>query len=149
VDCLSCHTADSGHYPGQCSNCHTVGNWRDINFDHTGLTDCSGCHTIDSHWPGECSNCHITGNWGDYTFDHSGYTNCKSCHNRPADHNARGQCSKCHITDTWEVPETPTVTPELLVGKFIAVPTATPLAPLVRTKLPDGALPAPTPPSSR
>ena len=127
------------HYPGQCSSCHATSDWETVAFNHTGLTDCTACHTAPSgHWPGECANCHGTTDWLDYTFDHTGYATCNACHARPASHPRSGQCSKCHTTNSWEIIVTPT--------PVAVVNTATPGAsPTPTEKVKPGKSATPTP----
>ncbi len=109
--CSTCHlqAAPAGHYPGECSSCHTTGGWLPATFNHqaAGATNCLSCHTSDrpaNHYQGQCSACHSTSAWLPATFNHqaAGATDCQSCHlpNRPANH-YQGQCSSCHSTSAW------------------------------------------------
>jgi hypothetical protein len=76
-----------------------------IKFDHTGHSDCYGCHEGDApdyHYEGQCSNCHNTGAWADVTLDHTGFTDCAGCHSALApEGHYPGQCSNCHNTGAW------------------------------------------------
>jgi hypothetical protein len=67
-NCLTCHSAPSAHWIGQCSNCHTTGgSWGDVTFDHqtyATYTDCKSCHVqTSSHPRAQCSVCHNTDTW--------------------------------------------------------------------------------------
>jgi hypothetical protein len=66
TSCTACHAEIEGHWPGECANCHKdTGDWMEVEFDHTGYTNCKACHVRpDSHtWRGQCSNCHTTAGW--------------------------------------------------------------------------------------
>lgn len=57
-------TKQSPHYPGECTLCHNTSSWSDVNFNHTGYTNCSSCHTRPPKHPGvQCSQCHTTDTW--------------------------------------------------------------------------------------
>ncbi|MCA9989471.1 MAG: cytochrome c3 family protein, partial [Anaerolineales bacterium] len=103
TNCLGCHETDkpADHFPGECSDCHTLTDWTPFQFDHRSVTECAACHTADApagHYPEECALCHTnTTDWSQFTFDHAGVTACQSCHEpeRPADH-FPGECAACH-----------------------------------------------------
>jgi hypothetical protein len=111
--CISCHGQDDQHqgqFGTECTLCHTVFGWEDVDFDHSGAyaQDCIACHQSDSpvnHYPGQCSACHSTDGWLPATFNHqvAGATDCLACHtsDRPINH-FPGQCSTCHNTSAWK-----------------------------------------------
>ncbi|MBN1179819.1 MAG: hypothetical protein JXD18_11435 [Anaerolineae bacterium] len=142
VECTSCHQSDIpfSHYvqannsaedtrllvrqsegtaleyafPDRCETCHpSTEAWDDIDFDHTGFTDCRHCHLEDTdpddtynpvtHYRGQCSRCHTVVDWNDIHFDHTGYTACADCHSDdvPAGHVYAGTCANCHTTTDW------------------------------------------------
>ncbi|MCA9934742.1 MAG: hypothetical protein KC415_12495, partial [Anaerolineales bacterium] len=109
--CIACHQEDDVHEGDNgtnCSTCHNITSWQDVNFDHSTITtqDCVECHTPpENHFPGLCSNCHInTSDWLFLNFDHTviGTQDCANCHTRPANH-YQGACTLCHSdTDNWQ-----------------------------------------------
>jgi len=93
--------------------------WDDVNLDHTGLTDCIGCHAGDApadHYVGQCSDCHNTTAWSEVEFNHDGYTDCISCHeaDRPDNH-PHAQCSQCHNTTSWSDVANATISNEAII----------------------------------
>ena len=63
--------------------CHNPSGWEEVDFDHTGHTDCASCHAKDApdyHYDGQCSDCHGGDDWADYTFNHAGVAACAGCH---------------------------------------------------------------------
>ncbi len=106
--CAACHLdPHQGAYGDTCERCHNTVTFRQVQMDHTGLTDCQSCHAGTAppdHYPGQCSRCHTsTTDWGAVSFDHTGLTDCQSCHagTAPPNHYP-GQCSQCHVsTADW------------------------------------------------
>lgn len=99
------------HYPGQCSDCHTVDDWTPKTFNHKGVFECLSCHEDDiprfnknlivnqTHYPGDCKLCHSSfDSWQVTEFGHEGVEACESCHNQdtPAFH-YEGACTNCHL----------------------------------------------------
>ena len=99
--CATCHEADQRHRTAYaertCENCHTTGDFRDVDFDHDGVTDgdCAQCHDIDDPHGGQfevrpCAECHGTDSFAVHDFDHATTafpldgahesTECRSCH---------------------------------------------------------------------
>ncbi|RMF31318.1 MAG: hypothetical protein D6759_10300, partial [Chloroflexi bacterium] len=122
ADCMACHTQGrykgtpkacaachldphQGAYGDTCERCHNTVAFRQVQMDHTGLTDCQSCHAgtaPPNHYPGQCSRCHTsTTDWRAISFDHTGLTDCRSCHagTAPPNHYP-GQCSQCHTSTT-------------------------------------------------
>jgi hypothetical protein len=115
--CESCHTRPTGHFPGQCDDCHTTTTWNNGTFDHSFFpltnshnTECLDCHQEDTyeglnptceschtrpsgHFQGECSTCHDTKDW-DANFNHNPFF--------PTPHEGVSQCSSCHTTGSYQ-----------------------------------------------
>jgi hypothetical protein len=66
-DCQACHNRPSDHDGGQCSQCHSVNNWK---FNHSAQSNCVACHS--GHKTEQCSNCHNTRDWDDADDDDGG-----------------------------------------------------------------------------
>lgn len=98
TECHACHVEDDRHHGNlgtACADCHSETGWRDVRFDHQGVTGygltgkhaeltCAGCH-VDEHYegtPNTCSGCHAADD------AHSG-------RNGP-------QCESCHTTRNWQ-----------------------------------------------
>jgi hypothetical protein len=51
TDCMACHRLEgelAGHYPGQCSLCHTTEDWEPLAYEHAEKEECRSCHAGDS-----------------------------------------------------------------------------------------------------
>lgn len=102
--CIDCHEnihedyLDKKYMPNNdCSSCHSVNIWREINFDHNKTafnlegkhldSDCRDCHfkEVNSQrvqqfkWDSEsCTNCHLDKHFKQFDID--GITSCVKCH---------------------------------------------------------------------
>jgi predicted CXXCH cytochrome family protein len=75
-----------------CASCHTIGGtWTGAKMNHTGATNCEGCHSKSGNiWtvtPAQthittsspCSNCHTTTAWKPASFKHDGVNSATTC----------------------------------------------------------------------
>jgi len=104
----------SSHFPGECSDCHGIADWKPIAFDHEGVYECSSCHAEDiplvtsvpdapamvpisfmpdvtyaadknnPHYAGDCMDCH---------------TNTLAWEDATFDHSEVEECTSCHLYD--------------------------------------------------
>lgn len=91
--CIGCHADDkpSGHYDGDCGECHTEDGWGDGVANHA-FFPLEHAHAI------ACDLCHD----GD---DYEGLSSaCQSCHEdeRPDDHYEQFDCAGCHEPTSWD-----------------------------------------------
>ena len=128
-NCTACHNnqkpADNLHRyaTGNCSECHTIKEWKPATFDHKRLTasiqkSCITCHKTDQpndrlhiETTASCADCHSTNRWEPATVDHKKFAasgkQCISCHkaDQPNDKLHRevtATCSECHSTTKWK-----------------------------------------------
>ena len=95
-ECQSCHGDDDPHsgFMGEaCADCHTAGDWLEVEFDH----DTTDYPLIGGHLEPVCSDCHA-----DETFQNTP-TACVGCHADDDVHNGRSgeQCDSCHNPTSW------------------------------------------------
>jgi hypothetical protein len=120
-NCVACHKnqkpADNLHRyaTGNCSECHTIKEWKPATFDHKRLAvsiqkSCITCHKADqpndnlhSLSEANCATCHGTSRWKPATFNHDRYfrldrdhqASCKTCHTNPGNYK-QYTCYNCH-----------------------------------------------------
>lgn len=129
--CVECHKKVDRHkgiLGPECSQCHTVKDWKEILFDHDKTrftligkhqkTDCLKCHTTpalkttsktcvechkkDDYHKGklgkECDRCHTAVDWKRIGFDHS-----KTLYPLTGKH-VDVSCTKCHVKEPYKIP---------------------------------------------
>lgn len=96
-DCNSCHQKDDiheGRNGPDCAACHSVSNWRAVNFNHATQTSFA---LPAGHEDITCEGCHI-----DNVHD-ALPTDCNGCHSNDDPHEGQlgNECDSCHVASDW------------------------------------------------
>jgi hypothetical protein len=98
--CEGCHRSDdphTGRLGPMCGDCHSVAQWGETKFDHTGVT---GFALAGAHAELTCTSCHTGG------LDAKLDRGCTSCHAADDPHKTQvgARCETCHSQLAWGAP---------------------------------------------
>ena len=78
-----------------CETCHTTESFKEVAFDHDGLTAFA---LLDRHKAVDCRNCHTLKD-----FSKVKGTDCQSCHTDIHEAKLGPDCGRCHVAGGWKV----------------------------------------------
>jgi hypothetical protein len=97
TSCKACHAIQDvhlGRFKEECSQCHSVENWKQAKFDHTKFTKFP---LLGAHAKATCTDCHGANHTSKISMA------CFDCHAKQDAH--KGQlgkdCGTCHGTQAW------------------------------------------------